>query len=55
MDLTSLYALGLQVVAVIAMVYLVALLGARAFAPAEPAGPTPHPRKSPAYTTAASR
>ena len=54
MDLTSLYALGLQAVAVIALVYLVAILGARAFAPAAPAGPR-HRRKSPAYTPAASR
>jgi hypothetical protein len=44
-DLTWLYAFGLQTVAVVALVYLVSLLGARAFAASYP-GPHSRPASS---------
>ena len=55
MDLTSLYALGLQAVAVLALIYLVAMLGARAVARDPPDEPGANGPKSHAYNAAASR
>ena len=49
MDITALYALGLQTIAVITLVYLVAILGARAFSSPDRARPPRRRRKSPAY------